>query len=116
MRERYRVRFASTMDTLIDEAGKVCDNLSGNVYAIENVFFGTGVTVAGLITGRDLLAQLEGKALGERVLISANMLRDGGDVFLDDLTLADVSNQLGVPVVPVEIDGADLLSKIFEKT
>ncbi len=105
----------STMDTLIDEASKVCDNLSGNIYAIENVFFGTGVTVAGLITGRDLLAQLEGKELGERVLISANMLRDGGDVFLDDLTLSDVSHQLGVPVVPVEIDGADLLAKIFEE-
>lgn len=105
----------STMDTLIDEASKVCDNLSGNIYAIENVFFGTGVTVAGLITGRDLLAQLEGKELGERVLISANMLRDSGDVFLDDLTLSDVSHQLGVPVVPVEIDGADLLAKIFEE-
>lgn len=104
------------MDTLIDEAHKVCDNLSGNVYAIENVFFGSGVTVAGLITGCDLLAQLQGKELGERVLISANMLRDGGDVFLDDLTLTDVSEKLGVPVIPVEIDGADLLAKIFEES
>lgn len=104
------------MDTLIDEARKVCDNLSGNVYAIENVFFGSGVTVAGLITAQDLLEQLQGKELGERVLVSANMLRDGGDVFLDDLTLSDVSEKLGVPVVPVEIDGADLLAKIFEES
>lgn len=104
------------MDTLIDEARKVCDNLSGKIYAIENVFFGSGVTVAGLITGHDLLEQLQGKELGERVLISANMLRDGGDVFLDDLTLSEVAEKLGVPVVPVEIDGADLLAKIFEES
>ena len=94
----------------------MCNNLNGNIYAIENVFFGSGVTVAGLITGQDLLKQLQGKALGERVLISANMLRDGGDVFLDDLTLSEVAEKLGVPVVPVEIDGADLLSKIFEES
>lgn len=107
---------SSMMDMLIDEARKVCNNLNGNIYAIENVFFGSGVTVAGLITGQDLLKQLQGKALGERVLISANMLRDGGDVFLDDLTLSEVAEKLGVPVVPVEIDGADLLSKIFEES
>lgn len=100
---------------LIDEAGRVCDNLSGKVVEIRNDFFGHGVSVAGLITGQDLAAQLEGKDLGERVLISANMLRDGGDVFLDDMTPAEVSARIGVPVVPVEIDGADLLAKIFEQ-
>ena len=52
--------------------------------------------------------------MGERVLISANMLRDGGDVFLDDCTPEQVSDAIGVPIVPVEIDGADLLAKIFE--
>ena len=48
------------------------------------------------------------------MLISANMLRDGGDVFLDDMTPQQLSEQLGVQIVPVEIDGADLLAKIFE--
>ncbi|MBS7224277.1 MAG: DUF512 domain-containing protein [Clostridiaceae bacterium] len=100
---------------LIDEAQTVCDNLHGNVVEIENDFFGHGVSVAGLITGQDLVAQLGGKDLGARVLISANMLRDGGDVFLDDMTPAEVSAVLGVPVVPVEIDGADLLAKIFSE-
>ena len=100
---------------LIDEAQMVCDNLHGNVVEIENDFFGHGVSVAGLITGQDLVAQLRDKDLGARVLISANMLRDGGDVFLDDMTPAEVSAALGVPVVPVEIDGADLLAKIFSE-
>ena len=82
--------------------------------AIRNDFFGPLVSVAGLITGQDLIDQLKGRDLGERVLISANMLRDGGDVFLDDCTPEQVSDAIGVPIVPVEIDGADLLAKIFE--
>ena len=100
---------------LIDEAKIVCDNLHGNVVEIRNDFFGHGVSVAGLITGQELVAQLRDKDLGARVLISANMLRDGGDVFLDDMTPTEVSAALGVPVVPVEIDGADLLAKIFSE-
>ena len=101
------------MTTLIDEARRVCDNLTVPVYAIQNDFFGHGVTVAGLITGQDLVTQLKGKDLGERVLISANMLRDGGDVFLDDMTLAQASEALGVPVQTVEIDGGALVDQIF---
>lgn len=106
---------APTLSVLLDEATQVCDHLDSRVYTIHNDFFGHGVTVAGLITGQDLVHQLKGQELGERVLISANMLRDGGDVFLDDLTLTDVETYLGVPVVAVEIDGSDLLAKIFEE-
>ena len=68
-----------------------------------------------MLTGQDLIRGLQGKDLGERVLISANMLRDGGDVFLDDYTLGQVSDALGVPVVPVDIDGMSLLEQIFEE-
>lgn len=105
---------APFLQTLLDEAAETCDNLNGRVYAIENRFFGGGVSVAGLITGGDLIAQLRGKPLGERVLISENMLRDGGDVFLDDVTPEQVEQALGVPLVPVRIDGGDLLDRIFE--
>ena len=105
---------APSMAVLLDEAAAKCDNLNGKVIEIRNDFFGHRVSVAGLITGQDLIAQLKGHELGERVLISANMLRDGGDVFLDDYTPEQVSEAIGVPIVPVEIDGADLLAKIFE--
>ena len=90
--------------------------MKGKVIAIQNDFFGHDVSVAGLITGQDLAAQLAGQDLGARVLISANMLRDGGDVFLDDMTPEQLAEKLGVPVVPVEIDGGDLLDKIFAPT
>lgn len=105
---------APSMAVLLDEAAAKCDNLNGKVIEIRNDFFGHRVSVAGLITGQDLIAQLKGHELGERVLISANMLRDGGDVFLDDYTPEQVSEAIGVPIVPVEIDGAELLAKIFE--
>ena len=105
---------APSMAVLLDEAAAKCDNLNGKVVEIRNDFFGHRVSVAGLITGQDLISQLKGRELGERVLISANMLRDGGDVFLDDYTPQQVAEAIGVPLVPVEIDGADLLAKIFE--
>lgn len=106
---------APFFQTLLDECAEKCDNLNGRVYAIENHFFGGGVSVAGLLTGTDLIEQLQGKELGERILISENMLRDGGDVFLDDMTPAQVSAALGgIPLVPVRIDGGDLFDQIFE--
>lgn len=85
----------------------------GQVVAIENDFFGHTIDVAGLITGRDLIAQLKGRDLGERVLIPVNMLRHGGDVFLDDTTVPDVEKALGVPVTVVEQDGFDLLDAML---
>jgi len=82
------------------------------VYAIENHFFGTSVTVAGLVSGGDIIAQLAGKDLGEQLLIPRTMLRHDGDKFLDDVTLEQVEEALGVPVVPVEIDGADFVGAL----
>ncbi len=84
----------------------------GQVVAIENDFFGHTIDVAGLVTGGDLISQLRGKELGERLLIPANMLRSGENVFLDDVTTADVERELGVPVVPVPQDGYELLDAI----
>ena len=81
---------------------------------VENRFFGEMVNVAGLLTGQDLLAQLRDRDLGSRVLISASMLRHGGDMFLDDMTLENLSDTLGVPVIPVRNDGAALLRAFLD--
>ena len=85
----------------------------GRIYTIRNDFFGESVTVAGLITGGDLIAQLQGKDLGERLLISADMLRREEADFLDGVTLAEASAALGVPVCPVPSDGAALCGAMF---
>lgn len=99
---------------IIDRAAANCHTeLDYRVYPVVNRFFGETVTVAGLLTGRDLMDQLKGKDLGTRLLISETMLRHGETVFLDDVTVEELSEALGVPVVPVPQDGFALFDAIF---
>ena len=86
--------------------------LTGRVYAIENDFFGHSITVAGLITGQDLIRQLKGRELGRRLFISQNMLRREEMDFLDDVTLEDAVKALGLPIYPTEADGFALWDAI----
>lgn len=89
-------------------------SLSGarvRVYAAKNLTFGGAVTVAGLLAGRDFLAALKGRELGQRLLIPAAALRDG-NVFLDDMTLGELSAALGVVVEPV-CDGYQLVARVY---
>ncbi|MBQ2284005.1 MAG: DUF512 domain-containing protein, partial [Agathobacter sp.] len=79
------------------------------VKAIRNDFFGERITVSGLITGQDLVAQLkEMESLG-RVTVPCNMLRMEEQDFLDDWTLEQVKNALQCPVDIVKSSGQDLL-------
>ena len=80
-----------------------------HVYPIRNDFFGERITVSGLLTGQDLVAQLKEKELGERVLLPCNLLRSGEEVFLDDMTLTEFKNALQVSVDIVKSSGQDLL-------
>lgn len=97
---------------LVQQAHEKCGTIEGRVYPIVNRFFGETITVAGLVTGGDLIEQLRGKELGQRLLIPASMLRSGENVFLDDVTTSDVERELGVPVVAVPQDGYELLDAI----
>ncbi len=87
--------------------------LTGTVYCIPNLFFGETITVAGLITGEDILARLKGKDLGDALLIPSAMLRHEGDLFLDSMELTQLAKQLGVPVLPVENAGQSLLEALL---
>ena len=84
------------------------------VYPIRNDFFGEMITVSGLITGQDLIAQLKGKPLGECLLLPENMFRSGEEVFLDDVTQTDVQNALQVPVDIVKSSGMNFVSRILD--
>jgi putative radical SAM enzyme (TIGR03279 family) len=76
---------------------------AARVVSVPNEFFGGTVAVAGLLTGQDIQRHLAAAGdLGEAVLVPAVAVRDGEGVFLDDLTPADLSRSLGVPVVAVE--------------
>lgn len=87
--------------------------LSCEAVAIVNHFFGEKITVAGLVTATDLTEQLKERDLGEELLIPASMLRNEGDLFLDSISVSEVSARLGVPVTPVENDGWRLVDAIF---
>ncbi len=99
-----------------NHAGLVCERFPGrtvHVYPIVNHFFGEQITVAGLITGQDLIAQLKGKPLGKRLLLPECMFRSGEEVFLDDLTRQDVQNALQVQVDIVKSSGQDFVYAVL---
>ena len=84
-----------------------------HLYKIENHFFGERITVAGLITGTDLIDQLRGKELGERLLLPCAMFRNGEEVFLDDVTKSDVQKALQVRVDIVKSSGYDFVDAVL---
>ncbi len=92
----------------IEKIRRVYPGVTVQHIPIRNDFYGERITVSGLITGRDLIAQLSGKITGECLLIPCHMLRAGENVFLDDVTTEDAERALGVPVMVAEADGADL--------
>ncbi len=104
------------LNKMLDVLRDRCHNLSIDLVPIKNEFFGGTVNVTGLLTGRDICAQLEGRELGDQVLIANNMLRSGEDVFLDDMTLLELSKSLGVPAARVGSSGADLLSALLNQS
>lgn len=81
---------------LAEMAEKRFPQLECDVYRIRNDFFGDTITVTGLITAQDLIAQLRDKDLGSELLISSSMLMTNSDIFLDDLTIADVERELNI--------------------
>ena len=99
--------------SIVDKIEKKWDNLKCNVFAIKNNFFGGHINVSGLITATDLEDQLKDKDLGEELLIPSVMLRDGGDMFLDSITLEELSRKLNIKITPVDNDGFQMLDKIL---
>ena len=98
---------------LADECRDTFPNYEIEVYPIKNEFFGEQITVSGLLTGQDILAQLKGKELGEKLLLPCNLLRSGEEVFLDDMTLTELKDSLQVEIDIVKSSGQDLLDAIL---
>ncbi|MCH5269575.1 MAG: DUF512 domain-containing protein [Lachnospiraceae bacterium] len=102
----YIRRMADTME-------KKFPGLTILVYEIRNDFFGESITVSGLLTGQDIVAQLAGKELGSRLFLPQNVLRSGEDVFLDDMCLAQIEGALQVKVDIVKSSGYDFVESIL---
>ncbi|WP_018133208.1 DUF512 domain-containing protein [Effusibacillus pohliae] len=84
-------------------------NLRVDLHVIQNDFYGHMVTVAGLITGSDIVAQLKDSCRADLVMIPDIMLKDDADVFLDDYTLEQVSQELGKPVLVLPANATGLV-------
>ena len=120
--DRRKLRITSATGALaapfikkyIDRIREKFPEVQAEVVTIRNEFFGENITVSGLITGRDLMAQLSGKELGDKLLIPCNMLKNDEDVFLDDITLEEVSRKLNVEIVVVDEGGEDLVSAVLD--
>jgi NifB/MoaA-like Fe-S oxidoreductase len=105
---------ASFYPILCTAAEKISRNLNIllNVVKIENTFFGDTVTVAGLITGQDILAAKD--RIYSDIIIPSNMLREFEDVFLDGMTVEELSQKLGRRVMVCPPTGEGLIEVLLE--
>jgi len=97
---------------LLHDFSEKCDTMSFVVKPIVNNFFGETVTVSGLVTGGDIIAALRGIKPESFLFIPRNMLRHGDDVFLDDITISDISEALNVKVKVLGQNGAELFNAL----
>ena len=88
-------------------------NIKINLYTIENDFFGKNITVAGLLTGGDIIKQLKGKNLGKSLLLPEVLLRRGEEVLLDDITVKDIEKTLQTKISIVQSDGKAFIDTIL---
>ena len=85
-----------------------------HVYAIRNDFFGERITVSGLLTGQDIVKQLQGKDLGEALFLPSQIVKADEPIFLDDMTVEELQNALQVPVIIVQSSGVGLFNRMIE--
>ncbi len=106
---------SSTIHRLVARLQEKYPKVHVNICTIINHFFGKDITVSGLMTGTDLIAQLKDKDIGEQLLLPCNILRSGVDerILLDDVTIEDIEKALQIEVSIVKSNGQDLVKKIL---
>ena len=82
--------------------------------SVENDFFGHSITVAGLLTGQDVIRNLKKGPVGQHLVMPRNMFRAGEEVMLDDVTITELEAELNTKVIVVDYTGEDLIEKINE--
>ncbi len=101
------------INEVLDGLRAKCPGVQVRLVPVKNDFFGGTVNVTGLLTGQDLVKSLRGRELGQVVLIPENMLKADEDIFLDDLTLGDLSRALGVPARRMTAGGEGTLRAVL---
>ncbi|HWQ50462.1 MAG TPA: DUF512 domain-containing protein [Terriglobales bacterium] len=102
-----------TVAELFEKVQGHCEGrLEARLVKIENRFFGPNITVAGLVTGQDIISQLKGIDVGDALLVPSVMLRYERDRFLDDVTVKELEQAVGAPVIIFEPDAAGLIKAL----
>jgi len=104
-----------SIKALMTEFNKKFPKVNVDVLEIRNDFFGERITVSGLLTGQDIVAQVKEAGVSSRLLLPINVLRSGEEVFLDDMTLTEMKSILHLPIDIVKSDGRNLLEAILKK-
>lgn len=118
-KKKRRISIATGMlstpiiEQLMFQLKSKCPNIEIMIYPIVNHFFGERITVSGLLTGQDILNQLREKDLGECLLLPCNLLRNGEEVLLDDMTITDLEQALHIKIVIVGASGEDLIHAVI---
>lgn len=99
---------------MVKDIQKKYPNVEVFVYGIRNEFFGESITVAGLVTARDIINQIKDVEKGDKIMLPDSMLRSGETVFLDDVTVEELEKALQVKIDIVESSGQDFVDKIIE--
>ncbi len=99
---------------LCEKVQEKYNNIRIDVYPIVNNFFGERITVAGLLTGKDIIEQLSNVELGDVLLLPANLLRQGEEVLLDDVSLSEIENTLQRKIRIVQLNGCAFVDSITE--
>lgn len=105
---------ADIIRPLVAEAQARVENLTLDVIACQSAFWGPGITVSGLLTGQDLLRTAADHALGDEIWIPEVMVRNDERRFLDDVTLTEVQQLLGRPVLAVHERAEALIRAICQ--
>lgn len=105
---------APIIENIMKKVNCIYPNIRGKVYMIENDFFGHDITVAGLLTGQDIIKQLKDKELGEYLILPDVLLRDGEDVLLDDITVSDIETELKIKIKIAASHGDSLINAIVD--
>lgn len=115
---------ALAYNEILSAANKIKDknnNIEIDVYKIINNFFGETITVAGLLTGTDIIEQLKGKIKSKYLIMPDNMFRKGYElgpqnerIMLDDTKIKDLEEALGIKVIVCDYTGDDLIDIINE--
>lgn len=100
---------------LVKDLNAVYPNIHVDVVEVTNDFFGPQITVSGLLTGQDIVAQLKNRTLSSELLLPVNVLRSGEDVLLDDMHINEIEKTLQVPVRIVQSNGNDLFDALVSQ-